>query len=83
MAGKGVNGGVNGWTLITGASEGLGREFAIIAAAEGRDLILAGWVVAAMNLGVAVHTAATLGIENAVLGNQRQCRTRARPVAWG
>jgi short-subunit dehydrogenase len=36
MAGKGVN----GWTLITGASEGLGREFAILAAAEGRDLIL-------------------------------------------
>lgn len=28
------------WTLITGASEGLGREFARIAAAEGRDLIL-------------------------------------------
>ncbi|MCY1127221.1 SDR family oxidoreductase [Frigidibacter sp. RF13] len=33
--------GLKGWTLITGASEGLGREFAIIAAAEGRDLILA------------------------------------------
>lgn len=30
-----------GWTLITGASEGLGREFAMLAAAEGRDLILA------------------------------------------
>ncbi|MGB7320185.1 MAG: SDR family oxidoreductase [Albidovulum sp.] len=28
------------WTLITGASEGLGVEFARIAAAEGRDLIL-------------------------------------------
>ncbi|MCW3782237.1 SDR family NAD(P)-dependent oxidoreductase [Defluviimonas salinarum] len=28
------------WTLITGASDGLGREFARIAAAEGRDLIL-------------------------------------------
>ncbi len=28
------------WTLITGASEGLGVEFAKIAAAEGRDLIL-------------------------------------------
>lgn len=28
------------WTLITGASEGLGREFAKLAAAEGRDLIL-------------------------------------------
>ncbi|MFO1175482.1 MAG: SDR family NAD(P)-dependent oxidoreductase [Paracoccaceae bacterium] len=34
-------GGLKGWTLITGASEGLGREFAILAAAEGRDLILA------------------------------------------
>lgn len=34
-------GGIRGWTLITGASEGLGREFALIAAAEGRDLILA------------------------------------------
>lgn len=33
--------GLPGWTLITGASEGLGREFAILAAAEGRDLILA------------------------------------------
>ena len=33
--------GLKGWTLITGASEGLGREFAILAAAEGRDLILA------------------------------------------
>lgn len=32
---------LRGWTLITGASEGLGREFAILAAAEGRDLILA------------------------------------------
>ena len=29
------------WTLITGASEGLGVEFARLAAAEGRDLILA------------------------------------------
>jgi short-subunit dehydrogenase len=28
------------WTLITGASEGLGSEFARIAAAEGRNLIL-------------------------------------------
>lgn len=28
------------WTLITGASEGLGREFARLAAGEGRDLIL-------------------------------------------
>ena len=28
------------WTLITGASEGLGVEFARIAAAEGRNLIL-------------------------------------------
>ena len=28
------------WTLITGASEGLGVEFALLAAAEGRDLIL-------------------------------------------
>jgi short-subunit dehydrogenase len=28
------------WTLITGASEGLGAEFARIAAAEGRNLIL-------------------------------------------
>ncbi len=28
------------WTLITGASEGLGVEFARLAAAEGRDLIL-------------------------------------------
>ncbi len=28
------------WTLISGASEGLGGEFARIAAAEGRDLIL-------------------------------------------
>jgi uncharacterized protein len=36
-AGKGQQ----GWTLITGASEGLGREFALLAAAEGRDLILA------------------------------------------
>jgi short-subunit dehydrogenase len=33
--------GQQGWTLITGASDGLGREFAILAAAEGRDLILA------------------------------------------
>lgn len=32
--------GLRGWTLITGASEGLGREFAALAAAEGRDLIL-------------------------------------------
>lgn len=32
--------GLRGWTFITGASEGLGREFAILAAAEGRDLIL-------------------------------------------
>lgn len=29
-----------GWTLITGASEGLGREFADLAAAEGRGVIL-------------------------------------------
>lgn len=29
-----------GWTLITGASEGLGREFARLAAAEGQALIL-------------------------------------------
>ena len=29
-----------GWTLITGASEGLGREFALLAAAEGRPVIL-------------------------------------------
>jgi len=29
-----------GWTLITGASEGLGAEFARLAAAEGRNLIL-------------------------------------------
>lgn len=28
------------WTLITGASEGLGREFAELAAAEGRKIIL-------------------------------------------
>ncbi len=28
------------WTLITGASEGLGKEFARIAAADGRNLIL-------------------------------------------
>lgn len=35
-----VGEGLRGWTLITGASEGLGREFATIAAAEGRDLIL-------------------------------------------
>lgn len=32
--------GLRGWTLITGASEGLGREFARIAAGEGRDMIL-------------------------------------------
>lgn len=31
---------MTGWTLITGASEGLGAEFARIAAAEGRPLIL-------------------------------------------
>ena len=31
---------MTGWTLITGASEGLGAEFARIAAAEGRNLIL-------------------------------------------
>lgn len=31
---------MQGWTLITGASEGLGAEFARIAAAEGRNLIL-------------------------------------------
>lgn len=40
--------GLRGWTLITGASEGLGREFAILAAAEGRDLILAARQVAKM-----------------------------------
>lgn len=34
------DGGLPGWTMITGASEGLGREFAILAAAEGHDLIL-------------------------------------------
>jgi len=33
--------GLRGWTLITDASEGLGRDFAILAAAEARDLILA------------------------------------------
>lgn len=33
-------GGQKGWTLIT-AADGLGREFALLAAAEGRDLILA------------------------------------------
>ncbi len=31
---------MTGWTLITGASEGLGREFADLAAAEGRPVIL-------------------------------------------
>lgn len=31
---------MTGWTLITGASEGLGAEFARLAAAEGRNLIL-------------------------------------------
>ena len=31
---------MSGWTLITGASEGLGREFADLAAAEGRGVIL-------------------------------------------
>ena len=31
---------MTGWTLITGASEGLGVEFARIAAREGRNLIL-------------------------------------------
>lgn len=31
---------MTGWTLITGASEGLGAEFARLAAAEGRRLIL-------------------------------------------
>lgn len=31
---------MKGWTLITGASEGLGREFADLAAAEGRPVIL-------------------------------------------
>ncbi len=31
---------MTGWTLITGASEGLGVEFARIAAGEGRNLIL-------------------------------------------
>lgn len=33
--------GLKGWTLITGASDGIGREFVLLAAAEGRDLILA------------------------------------------
>lgn len=31
---------MSGWTLITGASEGLGREFSDLAAAEGRSVIL-------------------------------------------
>ena len=31
---------MTGWTLITGASEGLGAEFARIAARERRNLIL-------------------------------------------
>lgn len=31
---------MTGWTLITGASEGLGREFADLAAVEGRPVIL-------------------------------------------
>lgn len=31
---------MTGWVLITGASEGLGREFADLAAAEGRPVIL-------------------------------------------
>ncbi len=29
-----------GWTLITGASDGFGREFAKVAASEGGNLIL-------------------------------------------
>ena len=71
-------GGLKGWTLITGASEGLGREFAILAAAEGRDLILA--VRQAQKLGFQV--CATGGTAN-YLAEQGIMVERVNKVAEG
>lgn len=37
---SGTSGGPPGWTLVTGASTGIGKELALLAAADGRDLLL-------------------------------------------
>ena len=37
---SGTSGGAPGWTLVTGASTGIGKELALLAAGDGRDLLL-------------------------------------------
>ncbi len=51
-----------GWALVTGASEGLGREFARLAAAEGHPVILAARNMARLE-GLAAELSAAHGVE--------------------
>ena len=54
------------WTLITGASEGLGREFADLAAAEGRKIILTARQEAKLN-DLAADLRSRYGVEVVVI----------------
>ncbi len=55
-----------GWALITGASEGLGREFALLAAGAGHDLILAARQADRLNA-LAADLRAAHGVEVVVI----------------